>query len=92
MAGNIIVYTPEQGTNREKYFNHIIYQRERMPTLAGNKHPSVQFLPHGPRPFHLSTEKSTVPSVGNGHQSDYFRADIINKNINKRSEVFPYKE
>ena len=26
LAGNIIVYTPNQGTNREKYFNHIIYQ------------------------------------------------------------------
>ena len=30
-----------------------------MPTLAGNKHPSVHFFPHGPRPFHLSTGKST---------------------------------
>ena len=28
LAGNIIVYTPDQGTNREKYFNHIIYQRK----------------------------------------------------------------
>ena len=26
LAGNIIVYTPNQVTNREKYFNHIIYQ------------------------------------------------------------------
>ena len=26
LAGNIIVHTPDQGTNREKYFNHIIYQ------------------------------------------------------------------
>ena len=24
---NMIVYTPDQGTNREKYFNHNIYQR-----------------------------------------------------------------
>ena len=29
LARNTIVYTPDQGTNREKYFNHIIYQRER---------------------------------------------------------------
>ena len=29
LAGNIIVYTPDQGTNREKYFNHIICQREK---------------------------------------------------------------
>ena len=26
LAGNMIVYTPNQGTNREKYFNHIIYK------------------------------------------------------------------
>ena len=57
-----------------------------MPTLAGNKHPSVHFLPHGPRPFHLSTEKSTVRSVGNGHQSGYSHADTINKNMNKTSK------
>ena len=25
---NIIVYTPDEGKNREKYFNHNIYQRE----------------------------------------------------------------
>ena len=89
---NIIVYTPDQGTNREKYFNHIIYQREGMPSLAGNKHPSVHFFPHGPGLFHLSTEKSTVRSVGNGHQSCYSRADTINKSINKTSKLFPYKE
>ena len=29
-----------------------------MPTLAGNKHPSIHFFPHGPRLFHLSTEKN----------------------------------
>ena len=28
LAGNIIVYTPDQGTNREKYFKYNIYQRE----------------------------------------------------------------
>ena len=91
LAGNIIVYTPDQVTNREKFFNHIIYQRERMPTLAGNKHPSVHFFPHGPRLFHLSAEKYG-PSVGSGHQSGYSRADIINNNINKRSKLFPYRE
>ena len=63
-----------------------------MPTLAGNKHPSVHFFPHGPRPFHLSTEKSTVRSVGNEHQSGYSRADTVNNNINKRSKSFPYRE
>ena len=60
-----------------------------MPTLAGNKHLSIHFFPHGPRPSHLSTEKGTVRSVGNGHQSGYSRADTINKGISTRSKVFP---
>ena len=59
-----------------------------MPTLAGNKHPSIHFFPHVPRPFHLSTEKSTVRSVGNGHQSGYSRADTIKNNINKDQSRF----
>ena len=59
-----------------------------MPTLAGNKHPSVHFLLHGPRLFHLSTDKVLVRSVGNAHQSGYSRADAINKNINKKSKKF----
>ena len=29
LAKNINVYTPDQGTNREKYFNHNIYQSKR---------------------------------------------------------------
>ena len=57
-----------------------------MPTLAGNKHVSIHFFPRGPRPLHLSTEKSTVRSVGNGHQSGYSRADTINSDINTRSK------
>ena len=32
-----------------------------MPTLAGNKHLSIHFFLHGPRLFHLSTEKGTGP-------------------------------
>ena len=41
LAGKIIVYTPIQGTKREKYFNLIIY-RGKMPTLAGkNTSPSI---------------------------------------------------
>ena len=63
-----------------------------MPTQAGNKHPSVQFFPHGPSLFHLSTGKGTVRSIGNGHQSGHSRADTIKKNINKRSKSFPYRE
>ena len=56
LAGNIIVYTPNQGENREKYFNHINYQG-KTPTLTGNKHPSVHFFFHRPRLFHLSRKK-----------------------------------
>ena len=51
VAGNIIVYTPSQDTIEEKNFNHIIFKR-KMPSLAGNKHLSVQFF------FHLSIGKS----------------------------------
>ena len=47
-----------------------------MPTLAGSKHLSVHFFPHGPRLFHPSTEKIAVRSVRNGHQSGYGRANI----------------
>ena len=28
LAGNIIVYTPNQGKNREKHLNHIVYKRK----------------------------------------------------------------
>ena len=66
----------------------ILFTKEKMPTLAGNKHSSIHFFPHGPRLFHLSTEKVRVRSVGNGHQSGYSRADTINSDINKRSKVF----
>ena len=91
MAGNIIVYTPNQGTNNESTLI-TLFTKEKMSTLAGNKHSSILFFPHGPRPFHVSTEKVRVRSVGNGHQSGYSRADTINKNINKRSKIFPYRE
>ena len=61
----------------------ILFIKEKMPTLAGNKHPSIHFFLHGPRLFHLSTEKVRVRSIGNGHQSGFSRADRINNNINK---------
>ena len=38
LAGNIIVYTPSQGTNREKYFTNY-YIKVKMLTRAGNKQP-----------------------------------------------------
>ena len=63
-----------------------------MPTLAGNKQISVQYFLHGLRLFHPSTQKVRVRSVGRGHQSDYFCADTIYIDINKRSKKFPYEE
>ena len=59
-----------------------------MPTLAGNRHPSVHFFPHRPPLFHLPTEKVRVRSVRNGHQNGYSRANTKNKNINKGSNKF----
>ena len=59
-----------------------------MPTLAGNKHLSLHSFLHGPRLFHLSTEKKRVQSIKNGYQSGYYRANTINNNINKRSKKF----
>ena len=85
LAGNIIAYTPNQGTKKEKTLI-ILSMKGKMPTLAGIKHLSVHFFPHGPRLFHLSTEKIRVQSVRNGHQSNYSRADAINKIINKRNK------
>ena len=60
-----------------------------MPTFAGNKHPSVHFFLHGSRVLNLSKEKIRVRSVGNGHQSDYSRADTINNKITKDKRNFP---
>ena len=62
-----------------------------MPTLAGNKYLSVHFFLHGPRLFHLSTEKVRVRSLKNGHQIGYSRADTINNNI-KGERSFPKEE
>ena len=87
LARNIIGYTPIQGTNREKYFNHIIYKGKR-PTLAGNRQISIYFFLHGPRLFQLSTEKVWVQSVRKGHQSGYSRTDTKNIDKNKRSKRF----
>ena len=44
MAGNIIVYTPIQGTNREKYFNHIVYKGKDADS-GGKKTTFRPFLP-----------------------------------------------
>ena len=63
-----------------------------MPTLAGNKHPSVHFFPHGPRLFYLSTEKRNVRSVINRGPSGFSPADTKNNDINKRWQTFPLRD
>ena len=35
----------------------VLFVKEKMPTLAENKHHSVHFILHGPRLLHLSTKK-----------------------------------
>ena len=83
LAGNIIGYTPNQGTNREKTLI-ILVMKKKMPTLVEKKHLIILLFLHGPRLFHLSTEKVRARFVGNGHQGGYSRADTINNDINKR--------
>ena len=75
---------------REKYFNHIFYQRKDA-DFCGKQTPFRPFFLHGPRLFHLSTEKVRVQSVGNGHQSGYSSADTKNNDINKRSNKISIK-
>ena len=91
LAGNIIVYMPNQGTNREKYFNHITYQRKRCRLWREiNTLPSISSLTD--RDFSIFRQKKVrVRSVGNGLQIGFSCADKINKNINKRSKIFPYR-
>ena len=48
-----------------------------MPTLAGNKHLSIHFLPHRPRPVCLWTENGRTQSVRNGYQTACSRADSL---------------
>ena len=87
LARNIFVYTPIQGSRREKYFVCVIY-KGKTPTLARNKHLSVHFFLYGPCLLRLSTKKLPVQFVRTGHQSGYSRAETINNNINKRSNRF----
>ena len=60
LKGNINVCTPSQYTNREKYFNNINH-KERIPTLAGNKHLFMLLFPHWPR-FSISRRKKYGPN------------------------------
>ena len=86
-VANIIVYTPSQGTKREKYFNYN-FSKGKMPTLSGNKHLSIHFFPHRPRLFRFSTENIRAQSIWNGQQGAHSRADTMIINTEDRSNVF----
>ena len=51
--------------SKEKYWTHVIY-KEKIPTLAGNKHLSIQFFPHTPRLSHFLTKmyEPNPPEMG----------------------------
>ena len=87
LAGNIIVHTPTQGTNRGKNFNHNIYEG-KMPTLARNTHLSVYFCLHRQRFFHLSTENNTCLFPQKWTSRWFFPRDTTKNTINKSSKRF----
>ena len=88
LVENKNVYTENQGTNREKYFNHFI-SKGKIPTPAEKKHLCVHFVLHGPRLFHLSTKKLLVQSVRNGHQSGQSRAEAKKLTKTRDQTGFP---
>ena len=83
LAGNIIVYMPNQGTNREITIIIRTIKRKK-PNLAANKHLSIHFFPHGLRLFNILTEIVRAYSVRNGHQNVYSRVDALKIIIHKR--------
>ena len=78
------MFTRQIMVETEKSTLIILFIKEKMPTLAENKHASIPFLLHGLPVLHLLTEGVRVRSVGNGHQNGYSRADTKNSDINKR--------
>ena len=87
LAGNIIVYRPSQGTNREKYFYHINYKDKRCRFWWEiNTFPSISSLIGCV--FSIFPRKKYEPNLS-GHQSAYSRTDTINTSINKKSKLFP---
>ena len=84
LAGNIIVHTPSQSTNKKKHYNYNNY-KDKMPTLAGSKH--LYVFHHRPRHFHLSMGNVRAYSVRNGHQSAYSHADKIIVSVNKDQQI-----
>ena len=100
MAGNIIVYTPSQGTNREKYFIFlftfifVFTNKGKKATLAKIEHFFFHLFPHRPCPHHLSTDNVRTQSVRDRHQIAHTnsRAGTKTMKINTISEGTPYWE
>ena len=73
LAGNIVVYTPSKGTNREKYFNHINYKDKRcllwreiytipsISSLIGRVFSIIRGKKHEPNPSELDI-KVLIPA------------------------------
>ena len=88
---NIIIYTPDQGTNRKKYFNHIIYQRKGC-RLWREKTPFLPFLPSRTASFPSFDRKKYDPIHRKWTSKWLFPRRHNKYNINKRSRSFPYRE
>ena len=86
LAGNIIVYKPNQGTNREKYFIHIIYKGKNAES-RGKQTPLRPFLPSWTASFPSFDGKSTGTIRQKWTSKSLFPCRRSN-NINKRSNRF----
>ena len=78
-----------QGTKKRNLFDFVICE-EKTPTQAEIEHLSIHFLPHTPYFFKLSTEDGRTPSIRNGHESAYFRANVLITNKKKLNRSFPF--
>ena len=87
----IIVYTSDQGTNREKYFNHNIYQRERCRLGREIKTPFRPFLRSRTASFPSFDRKKYGP-IRRKWTSKWLLPRQHNKKKKQRSKSFPYRE
>ena len=75
LAGNTVVYAPNQDTNKGNYCKKT--WKAEMPAVEGNQHFCIHFFPHRTRSYHPLTENGPTWSVNTGNQSVYSRADIL---------------
>ena len=75
-AVNITVYTPNQGTNREKYFYQSKSKLKCRLWREINSF-SMHLFSHRTRPVHLSGKNGGILSVRDGNQSAFSRADFL---------------